>query len=1078
MPMIERVVLVHGTGAFKNSDEGEAWWQKSGGLWSRLAALSPNDVQLEAFTWTGANDEEERRAAARSLAIKLLEMSARGERVHLIGHSHGGSVIWHALGILDTCDVVNGFVLSWATVGTPFLHYGLRRSRVIFALISSVASVVVLASAAASILDVKISYAWRDEQMSTGLWLASASVPALILIFSLRVFGRALQAWRGRSKPSANLIGTEAAERYLGLWSTQDETIIGLGASTSFSLKLMGEGAGFNPHSIRALFHPIAAASNQFVSNLVSRKIQGSNIPGLELVGTTHHPHPALAQQALDVVVDRALIDSADTHSGDLGRRVRSLLLAGKDPVTGFADLQSAAERALTFKELVHTTYFSNPSCLNLLTWHVATHSPNIARGGAVQDAPSWYQSRSSSDADRVQAQPSTLPSNRLGYFIAVGSATLVAFLLSLMATLGSLHRVALAPTTSQYQLDQIIDRDVVTAVIAATSAGNHDAAKEFMKIAADAGGLQRFIAVGDSLHNPHLNLAYASLLWELSEIANHEDAKAMLHQHKTIESTTLPISKSGLESTERVLLLPGGLIGAIARNGALTNDDFDAIRPVCKGATTCLDRLRIEFILNAVRYGRDVPSKALPIPPSTVLYFSQKDGQAFEDFLWRDDELRELEGAGEAMAWLIRRDVWGYTDQLLTHVSGALEWSAFSAGAQRQLDNPKASLEPVAKLLATAEWSAPVPVKFMKELRKAIGHPSNGSAPSPQLLDVAKELDARIAQASCQAASSSTASCGGLDANTGLPPLRASGISASKSNAGRVAAVLSAAREFLCSNQPTVASDSRAEQDGTEAIDKLMRELGRARKDDAPVIQRWLKVGRAEEPVCPAPPVHGSYSARFGSLKHLNHLLAKWIDPIDAKLADELFDSLSADVVFWNDQKQHAWSSAWDEIAAQRAVSRHAYAHAIGDFEILRSGGLLIRRAAFFGLASCLQESGRKDDANAVKLLAEDIAIASRQVGYEAKAEALLSSRVAEARYFASQRDWRSAARACEGCTPEMKVDFAKAMLPVFQRGRLDPFPAAACAWAGEDKSAGLLESLMKRERVLAKERSMGGIF
>lgn len=65
------------------------------------------------------------------------------------------------------------------------------------------------------------------------------------------------------------------------------------------------------------------------------------------------------------------------------------------------------------------------------------------------------------------------------------------------MVTLGSLHRVALLPTTFQYQLDQIIDRDVVTAVIAATSTGNHDAAKEFMKIAPDAGGLQQHASCG-----------------------------------------------------------------------------------------------------------------------------------------------------------------------------------------------------------------------------------------------------------------------------------------------------------------------------------------------------------------------------------------------------------------------------------------------------------------------------------------------------------------------------------------------------------------------------------------------------
>ena len=54
-------------------------------LESRAAVAHP-------FHWSGANSELARRNAGQALFECLFEPS-----FHLVGHSHGGSVIWHAL---------------------------------------------------------------------------------------------------------------------------------------------------------------------------------------------------------------------------------------------------------------------------------------------------------------------------------------------------------------------------------------------------------------------------------------------------------------------------------------------------------------------------------------------------------------------------------------------------------------------------------------------------------------------------------------------------------------------------------------------------------------------------------------------------------------------------------------------------------------------------------------------------------------------------------------------------------------------------------------------------------------------
>ena len=120
------VLCVHGTFAGSDRDRGRRWWQRGSWFWSRLAEKLPRAAQLPddatvLFRWSGGNSERDRQQAAALLLVRLQRLEAQGRPYHLIGHSHGGSVIWGAICLACARRTVLHHLRSWSTVGTPFL---------------------------------------------------------------------------------------------------------------------------------------------------------------------------------------------------------------------------------------------------------------------------------------------------------------------------------------------------------------------------------------------------------------------------------------------------------------------------------------------------------------------------------------------------------------------------------------------------------------------------------------------------------------------------------------------------------------------------------------------------------------------------------------------------------------------------------------------------------------------------------------------------------------------------------------------------------------------------------------------
>ncbi len=126
----DQLVLVHGTYAGRDSDEGDSWWQVGSQAAEELSQRLPEGTRMaepgEVFHWSGENSERARIKAAHELVNHLEALEDDSKGYHVVGHSHGGSVIWHALRLATIQGKKLSGLKTWATVGTPFLHHRTR----------------------------------------------------------------------------------------------------------------------------------------------------------------------------------------------------------------------------------------------------------------------------------------------------------------------------------------------------------------------------------------------------------------------------------------------------------------------------------------------------------------------------------------------------------------------------------------------------------------------------------------------------------------------------------------------------------------------------------------------------------------------------------------------------------------------------------------------------------------------------------------------------------------------------------------------------------------------------------------
>ena len=248
----ERVILVHGTFAqdrgywesqtwwrqvwahirrpstVKAKDPGDAWWLPGGAFASAVDAAGAGRFACEdpPFHWRGDNRESERRVAGQMLLAKLREFESRGIRYHLVGHSHGGSVIWAALRDAARRRLELPGLRTWTSVGTPYLQFrpSWRSLWVLMPLIPYFLTIPWIFAAASDL--------WRAwDEVGRREWIIAAAagaamlphvVVAILMAWRvLAVIAAAWTTWRKRRLRSSHGSGSERSGGGYGRTSTR-----------------------------------------------------------------------------------------------------------------------------------------------------------------------------------------------------------------------------------------------------------------------------------------------------------------------------------------------------------------------------------------------------------------------------------------------------------------------------------------------------------------------------------------------------------------------------------------------------------------------------------------------------------------------------------------------------------------------------------------------------------------------------------------------------------------------------------------------------------------------------------------
>ncbi len=450
----ELVILVHGTYAANESDEGDAWWQIGSEPWNEFRQRLPRHARLaargEVFHWSGENSERERIKAARELLEQLREYEVKQQPYHLVGHSHGGSVIWHALRLSLVERQQLNWLKSWSTVGTPFLHHRTRDVWSLANILNVVIAIVLFRPAyhtfgalvkalcgpwlgwdANRVVQEKVPERLTFletpvlrvfELMGIGVQMVDGDIRIgsfdssrgdsfaqylvsspegwlMILVAVLVVYvyvnlgafclGPVLESvWMRSDARLQKRVMRKYRDRWLGIWSDDDEAINGLRATLNMSLSIVSkmeprERILFSDYLAlisRPYFWVFAPIYNSMIRPILDGMIrsflvksaQGNNRPAAVVVDVSPSPVRSAKNQfpSLPDWLNRGIVQQADSHARDIAPKLRTLL-AEPSFIAGLETFGNA----ISGRELVHTSYFEHAAVLDLLAMHVAWSS-------------------------------------------------------------------------------------------------------------------------------------------------------------------------------------------------------------------------------------------------------------------------------------------------------------------------------------------------------------------------------------------------------------------------------------------------------------------------------------------------------------------------------------------------------------------------------------------------------------------------------------------------------------------------------------------------------------------------------
>lgn len=366
-----RVILIHGTFAGADSEIGSAWWQTEGIFRQSIASSCPGVVS--SFQWDiGDNSETARRRFGAKLSALILEMEKEGIPYSFVAHSHGGSVLWHALA--ESALVCPGLprLQCWVTVGTPFLQTAPDLT-VLFWLVPLIVSLTALSTLAAK--HAPTYWALRsDFLLSPDPWVHGAILAcALVFMATLSFAGPFLvqalrNAFRERWR-SLQLPPTYAAlsSRHRIFTSSHDEAFLALTLTLAFGGSLL-------PTS--GYLRPLGRALDEILWRRLTRRAQGCDLPGIRVYRVSAAPAdspcpnslPAQAEPELEAIAN----GSIGGASGLIRRSLRNAVFS--EPVHQLGDLLDKVD---VTDGLIHTSYFREHLTRSLITEEILARRPS-----------------------------------------------------------------------------------------------------------------------------------------------------------------------------------------------------------------------------------------------------------------------------------------------------------------------------------------------------------------------------------------------------------------------------------------------------------------------------------------------------------------------------------------------------------------------------------------------------------------------------------------------------------------------------------------------------------------------------
>lgn len=404
----EYVYLIHGTQPNGPRQNETDWWQRHSvfakhlsealGQRFRFTEWKTDAVRNDYFTWLGTNSEYQRRIAGEEMLDWLVSTERLESGYHLVAHSHGGSVIWHALKLAEMRGVRLGRLRSWTTVGTPFLGHGL--TSLYPYLLAIVCFVLVATVPVASRLFEGVHNIGTFHRvplvgavLSFGLLLGCALLLLTFLVYALLW---TLRWWQLRNQAQAE---DRAALRYgkghFALWHADDEPILGLGATLSrpadIAPRAQRRGATVQTKrpGLAGLIYDraIAPIADQFVWWLLMKRLQGSDVSGLScqtvdiVPNAKLHRWPAMASAALDQLNELSSSAARQTFGG-FRARLREIRNSGDGRL-----LLDSMPREM-WSSVIHMSYFDVPGTVSLIAGHINRHSRLLPAGGSAASEP------------------------------------------------------------------------------------------------------------------------------------------------------------------------------------------------------------------------------------------------------------------------------------------------------------------------------------------------------------------------------------------------------------------------------------------------------------------------------------------------------------------------------------------------------------------------------------------------------------------------------------------------------------------------------------------------------------------